>query len=626
MCGIVGIWNRGSGRPVDRDVLLRMSRTLQHRGPDDAGYMIDGNFGMAHRRLAIIDLTAAGRQPMTTPDGRYTIVFNGEIYNYRELKAKYCSDVKLKSTSDTEVLLHVLAGRGRQALSELRGMFALALWDARRESLLLARDPFGKKPLYGAERDGTFLFASEIKALLEHPLVSREVDQEALAKYFLYEYVPAPSTGFKEVWQVPMGHFVLVTANALTRQQWWKPTFQPKHVSSPERETLEVFDDKLATAIRRRMIADVPVGVLLSGGVDSTTIAWYMKQATDEKVHSFSVSFAEEEFDERRFAEQAAKAVGTEHHDLRFGLNEFQSALQAVVAKMDVPFGDASTLPTYAVSKLASSHITVALDGDGSDELLGGYGTFQAAELSQKLPRLSKGIWRALYALAKKLPTKYGYFSFDFKVKSFLKGMSYKLPDRNQVWLGSFSDVELNNLLTSDWRVYAKMVFDDVADLASEIKGLGTADVISLMTIYHYLHNDILTKLDRATMFVSLEARTPFLDLDLAEFVMKLPARFKRNKYLLKKVMRGRIPDNIIDRNKQGFALPLGYWLRGPLQEWARGVLAADKLQSVGVLNPGYVEQLFKEHREGKADHRKKLWTLLAWQMWYDRWVANSNA
>lgn len=606
---------------MDRDVLLRMSATLRHRGPDDAGYVVDGSFGMAHQRLAIIDLTAAGRQPMTTPDGRYTLVFNGEIYNYRELKEKYCSDVKLKSNSDTEVLLHVLAKKGNEALLELRGMFALALWDARQERLLLARDPFGKKPLYGAERNGTFLFASEIKALLEHPLVSREIDEGALAKYFLYEYVPAPSTGFKGVWQVPMGHFVLVTTDALTRQQWWKPAFRPKRVSAAEKEIVAMFDNKLATAIKRRMIADVPVGVLLSGGVDSTTIAWYMKQATAEKVHSFSVSFAEKEFDERKFAEQAARAVGTEHHDLRFGLNEFQPALRAVVAMMDVPFGDASMLPTYAVSKLASSRITVALDGDGSDELLGGYGTFPAAELSQKLPRLSKGMWRALYELSQKLPTKYGYFSFDFKLKSFLKGMSYELPQRNQVWLGSFSDVELNNLLTNNWRAYAKKAFDEVADLTPELRGLGTTDVISLMTIYHYLHNDILTKLDRATMFVSLEARTPFLDLDLAEFVMKLPARFKRNKYLLKKVMRGRIPDSIIDRGKQGFALPLGHWLKGPLYEWAREVLAADKLRSGGVLDPGYVERLFREHRTGRADHRKKLWTLLAWQMWYDRWV-----
>ena len=624
MCGIVGIWNRGSENPVDGDVLSRMAGVLRHRGPDDAGHMIDGNFGMAHRRLAIIDLTVAGRQPMTTPDGRYTIVFNGEIYNYRELRARYCSDVKLKSTSDTEVLLHVLVKKGRQALAELRGMFALALWDAHQKCLFLARDPFGKKPLYYAERGGAFLFASEVKALLEHPLISREVDAGALAKYFLYEYVPAPSTGFKDVWQVPMGYCILVTSNSLNRQQWWKPTFRPKHVSRPERETLEVFDDKLATAIKRRMVADVPVGGLLSGGVDSTTIAWYMKQATAEKVHSFSVSFAEEQFDERRFAEQAAGAVGTEHHDLRFGLNEFWPALRAMVAMMDVPFGDASMLPTYAVSELARAHITVALDGDGSDELLGGYGTFQAAELSQKLPRLSKGIWQALYELARKLPTKYGYFSFDFKVKSFLKGMGYCLPERNQVWLGSFSDVELKNLLTNDWQAYAARVFDDVADLTPALPGLGTADVISLMTIYHYLHNDILTKLDRATMFVSLEARTPFLDLDLAEFVMKLPAKFKRNKYLLKKVMKGRIPDNIIDRDKQGFALPLGHWLRGPLYGWAREVLAVGKLQSVGILNPRYVERLFGEHREGRADHRKKLWTLLAWQMWYDRWVANN--
>ncbi|MFH1354149.1 MAG: asparagine synthase (glutamine-hydrolyzing) [bacterium] len=621
MCGIVGVWNRGSGEPVDKGVLLRMAGSLRHRGPDDAGHMIDGALGLAHRRLAIIDLTAAGRQPMTTPDGRYTIVFNGEIYNYGELAKKYCADVNLRSTSDTEILLHVLAKKGRKALPELRGMFALALWDVVERRLLIATDPFGKKPLYWMDHGDTFLFASEIKALLEHPQVSRDMDRLAMARYFLYEYVPAPATGYREIRQVPMGHYVEITAPGIDVRQWWKPTFMPKREGKSEREVISRFDEKMRLAVRRRMIADVPVGVLLSGGIDSTSIAWYMKQEAGRKIHSFSVSFVEQSFNEGGFAEQAAKTVGTEHHDLRFGLDEFKFAWDKVTEKMDIPFGDASILPTYAVSELAREHITVALDGDGSDELLGGYGTFRAAQLSQKLPRLSKSVWQALYEISKKLPTSYGYFSLDFKAKSFLKGMGYDLPHQNQVWLGSFSDVELRELLTDEWQEYLRSLFADVNQLLPELERLDVADVVSLMTIYHYLHNDILTKLDRATMFVSLEARTPFLDVDLAEYVMRLPAKYKKKKYILKQAMRGRIPDAIIDREKQGFALPLGQWLKGPLFEWAREILAEDKLRTAGVMRPETVRRLLKEHRRGNADHRKKIWTLIAWQAWYDRWM-----
>ena len=273
MCGIAGVWYRGSDRSVDRALLSRMASAVRHRGPDDAGHMVDRGFGMAHQRLAILDLSPAGRQPMTTPDGRYTIVFNGEIYNYRELKAKYCKGIRLRSTSDTEVLLHVLAQRGEAALLALRGMFALALWDRRKEQLLLARDPFGQKPLYYAVRGNCFLFASEVKALLESSLVSREVTAEALTKYFLYEYVPAPATGYRDVWQVPMGHYAVVTGKTVNVRRWWKPVYQPKQVFKTEGEAMKILDEKLFQAVERRMIADVPVGVLLSGGLDSTAIS-----------------------------------------------------------------------------------------------------------------------------------------------------------------------------------------------------------------------------------------------------------------------------------------------------------------------------------------------------------------
>jgi asparagine synthase (glutamine-hydrolysing) len=621
MCGIAGIWHRSERHPVERDVLSRMAEVVRHRGPDDAGYYYDRGFGLAHRRLSILDLSAAGRQPMTTADGRFTISFNGEIYNYRELARQYCSDIKLRSSSDTEVLLYLLAQKWDKGLKELRGMFALALWDRAEQRLLLARDPFGKKPLYYAQRGDTFLFASEVKSLLATPWVERELDRAALAKYFLYEYVPSPATGYRGIQQLPMGHAVIVAPDSLSIQRWWTPRYHPTHSFRSEQEACSALDEKLARAVRRRMISDVPVGVLLSGGLDSTTITWYMRQATAGSLHSFSASFDEASFDESRYAQLAAEALGTTHHRLQFGVPEFRESIAALIQLMDVPFGDASLLPTLAVCRLARSFITVALDGDGSDELLGGYGTFQAAEVADWLPPLPASVTALLRRAAGWLPTNYDNFSLDFKIKSFVEGLSYPRARRNQIWLGSFTERGVGELLQPEWRLDPDDLFDDVSALEEASERLGSFDSISWLKIHHYLQNDILVKLDRASMFVSLEARTPFLDVELAEFIMRLPSRLKREKYLLKRLMRGRIPAAIIDRPKRGFGVPVGHWLRGPLRAWAREVLHPDKLRSEGIFNPLVVERLFAEHTDGKADHRKKLWTLIAWQLWHDHWV-----
>lgn len=621
MCGIVGIWHRDGNRVVDRAVLVRMADTLAHRGPDDSGVFAQGSFGMAHRRLSILDLSSAGRQPMVTVDERYYLVFNGEIYNYRELKERYLSGVKLKSSSDSEVLLHLMALKGAGALPLLRGMFALAFWDRQEQELLLARDPFGKKPLYYTQQADSFLFASEPKALLASGQVSREMDPAAAIKYFLYEYVPAPATGYQAIQQLPMGHLARVRKRSFDVQQWWKPRYRSKYSFKTEQEALNVFDEKLTKAVERRMISDVPVGLLLSGGLDSTAIGWYMRQCSTSLLHSFSASFEDKSFDESRYASLAAKSLGMQHHDLLFDLDSFRGALEEIVGLMDVPFGDASLLPTYAVSKLARSKITVALDGDGSDELLGGYGTFQAAEVADRLPRLPRWTADSLSGLVRHIPTSFTNFSLDFKVKSFVEGLSYPRALRNQIWLGSFTDIDLTTLLTPDYRKLLKNLFEDIDEIRDYSDRLSTFDAVSWLKVHHYLQNDIMVKLDRATMFTSLEARTPFLDVDVAEFLMRLPVHLKRRKYILKRLMRGRIPDAIIDRPKRGFGVPVGFWLRGPLYDWARDVLGSDKLRRDGVLVPAQVDRLLYEHKAGRADHRKKLWTLLAWQLWHDQWI-----
>ncbi len=625
MCGIVGVWNRRTGENVNQAMLTDMRNALRHRGPDDAGLFVDGPIGLGHQRLAILDLSARGHQPMEAPNGRYAITFNGEIYNYRELRSRLASaGVVFRSQSDTEVLLSLLAAYGPAILKDLRGMFAFGFWDREREELLLARDPFGKKPLYYADEDGVFLFASEPKALLRHPNVSRDIDPAALTKYFLYEYVPSPGTAYRAVRQIPPGSYAIVTKTDMQIRQWWAPVFLPKHAKATGEALLEELDQRLATAVQRRLIADVPVGVFLSGGIDSSAIAWYMRRTTGSApLHSFSVSFAERSFDESAHAQTAARALGTTHHDLRFTPQTFHESLSDLLPIFDEPFADASLLPTYAVSKFARPYITVALDGDGSDELLGGYGTFEAAVLAERLPRLTPALWNAVQRMVSLLRTSTDDFSFDFKMKTFVKGLKHTLPERNQVWLGSFDADELRALLTPDWQNELPRLFQDLRGHADPLRELDALDAVSLLTIHQYLANDILVKLDRATMSVALETRTPFLDLDFAEFALRLPAAWKWKKRILKRLMRGRLPASIIERPKKGFGIPLGSWLRGPLRHLAETTLRAEKLREDGILQPREVARLLGEQNVGKADHRKKLWTLLAFQWWYDRCIAH---
>lgn len=618
MCGIVGIVTKDSSVALGK-VVQHMRDTISYRGPDDAGLYAGTGIALGHRRLSILDLTSAGHQPMSTPDGRFTIVFNGEIYNYEQLRRQYIAGVPLHSSSDTEVLLHLLAQQGMNILPKLKGMFAFALWDNLKQTLHLARDPFGKKPLYYYAVPGLFIFASEIKAILAYPGLNRELDTAALPKYFLYEYIPSPASPYKNIRQLAGGQRLILAGDQTTISQWWQPQFTPKQNISATAATRQ-FDHLLQQAVARRLISDVPVGVLLSGGLDSTAIAWYMRQLRAPAFHSFSISFRETSFNESRYAQQAAQALRTEHHDISFDIPQFFQALAHLVPLLDTPLADASLLPTYVVSQQARRYVTVVLDGDGSDELLGGYGTFTAARAAAFAAPLAP----LLQYAAKMLPTRYGDFTFDFKVKSFVKGLEYTREKRNQIWLGSFSDHELTHLLLVSPQTY-KNLWEEMNALQPQLTALSNFDAISALTIRQYLHDDILVKLDRASMYASLEARTPFLDVDLAEFVMRLPVGLKRNKKLLKTIMHGRIPAAIINRPKKGFGIPLGYWLRGPLYSWACQVLEADKLRQDGYLNPVVAERLLREHRSGKADHRKKIWTLLSWQLWYDHWIAKRD-
>lgn len=646
MCGIVGIINQVGGKKPSPETLRRMREALTHRGPDDTGEFLSDSAALGFCRLSIIDLRT-GAQPMSSADGRYTLIFNGEIYNYQQLRPALEKKYTFRTKSDTEVLLYHLIEHGPAGLRDVNGMFAFALWDKKKQELLLARDRFGKKPLYYTQNGPTFLFASELKSILLHPAADRTLDKTALTRYFLFEYIPAPNTPFQNIKKVPAGGYLTLNTkdNKPYIQQWWRlenlllnSPSEPSGVNfgdlargTPARRSLDEgggityiqqLDSLLDQAVQSRMVADVPVGVLLSGGIDSSTIAYYMRKHTDH-LHSFSVSFEDESFNESHYAQQAAQALGTIHHNIPFTLNEFQNTLATIQNQLDEPMADASLLPTLLVSQAAKEHVTVALDGDGADELLYGYDTFPAYKLARAVGSTGNSIMQALTNI---LPTSYSNFSLDFKLKSFARGLPYQGLVRNQVWLGSFHDQELKNLLTPEWQLEEGQLHQPLHDIENRFKTTTLLQQLSAAYLAHYLQDDILAKLDRASMYASLESRTPFLDPALASFLFQLPDSEKmrglKSKIILKKLMANRLPPSIVNRPKKGFGIPLGAWLRGPLKNLLQESLSREVIEKTGVCNWSEINRLIEEHLSGRADHHKKLWTLMIFHWWHQRWVS----
>ncbi|MDA1169074.1 MAG: asparagine synthase (glutamine-hydrolyzing) [bacterium] len=620
MCGIAGIWDT-SGAPLQQEAIGRMQNTLNHRGPDDSGIYAISSISLAHTRLSIIDVTRAGSQPFISSDSRYVLVFNGEIYNYNELREQHFSTEKFRSNSDTEVLLMMLIRFGVDALQYLRGMFAFAFFDTQEHKMILACDAFGKKPLFYAWNARIFLFASEPKALFASGQIESKLDTHAVAPYLLHEYCPSPASGFLNIFTLGAGQYMEISPLSQKIARWWTPKVLPKS-NLTYSAALRTFDDLLGRAVERRMVADVPVGLFLSGGLDSSTIAWYMRNIKkDGEIHSCSVAFEDASFNEEYVASKVASDLRLTHHSITFTKDLFVSSLKELVPILDIPFADASLLPTFAVSKLARQHMKVVLDGDGSDELLGGYGTFSAYEIAERMKWIPAQFWRGVSSIADTvLPVSHSYFSTDFKIKSFLKGLAYQRERSLQVWLGAFTEREINLLFVKKSETLVRSVFDAVdSTVPNNIHE--TFDRASLYHIQTYLHRDILVKLDRATMAVGLEARTPFLDTDLAEFVLRLPSSYKRNKRILRELMQGRLPDIVLSRKKQGFGIPISRWFAEDLLSFVQEVLSEKNIQHTGIFRYEYIKELIDEHKNKRFDNRKKLWTLIVFQLWYERWI-----
>jgi asparagine synthase (glutamine-hydrolysing) len=623
MCGIAGFVNR-DGEASDRDVLARMTATLVRRGPDGDGFYCDGPAALGHRRLSIIDL-AGGAQPMANEDGTVWVTFNGEIYNEPKLRAELLErGHQFRTQSDTECIVHLYEELGADFARRLNGMFALAIWDGRRRRLILARDRMGQKPLvYAATARGGLIFGSEPKALLQHPDVARRLDVPALARYLFYEYVPAPHSIWSGMRKLPPAHVLVWEEGRATLSRYWQAP-APTIESCPFTEQAERFWGEFREAVGRHRRSDVPLGVFLSGGVDSSSVAAALAELEPARgIHTFSIGFEDRSFDESDYARAVAQHLGTEHHEQKFSAEAAYRLLPEVAEWLDEPFGDASLLPTHLLSRFARGAVTVALGGDGADELLAGYPTF-AAERAAGLFRRLPGPARALAGAAvRRLPVDHGNISLDFQLKQFLRGASEPAALAHQRWLGSFSGAEVSSLLVDG------APLDIEAEHLRRAQGLarGADPLTRSLALYQdtYLPDDILNKVDRASMACGLEVRAPFLDAALVDSMEAMPASFKygrrQTKRLLKRAAAGRLPAAVLDRPKKGFGIPVARWLRGPLAPLLESLLGRERLERQGLFRPEAVAERIAEHRHGVRDHRKPLWTLLMFQLWYDQWL-----
>lgn len=627
MCGICGFVD-GRGLGPDAPALLRaMTEAIVHRGPDDDGAYLDGRAALGMRRLSIIDLKT-GKQPIANEDRTVWVVYNGEIFNFPDLKKDLLARGHVfRTNADTEVIVHLYEDRGDDFVHSLNGMFAIALWDTKRQRLLLVRDRLGVKPLHYGEAGGRFYFASEIKSLLQAPF-PRDLDFEALGQYFSFEYVPAPRSIFRAIRKLLPGHILALENGRTEVRPYWDVHFTgSENLPRSEEEVAEEIAARLKESVRIRLLSDVPLGVFLSGGIDSSSVTALMSEVASGPVKTFSVGFREKTFDELDAALLVARKFGTDHQEFVVAPKEVSDLTPVLMRYLDEPLADASAIPTFIISRLARRFVTVVLAGDGGDELFGGYDTYKAHKLARhyrRIPRfVRKGIVRPV---VRRLPASAKRLSFEFKAKKFIAGTEHPPEVANFIWWGAYTPDLRAKLFTPDLK--ARVGSDPYAPIAFHAARAGEAaglDRIAYLDLKLYLQDDLLVKVDRMSMANSLEIRVPFLDYTFVEFAAKIPSRLKlkgmTSKYILKRAMASRLPAEILAKKKIGFDIPLGAWIREGLRDFTRDALSPERLRRHGFFDEAFVRSTLEEHLRGTHNHRQLLWPLVIFQSWFDHYL-----
>ncbi len=632
MCGIAGIFhfNNSKNRP-DANLIRRMTDVLSHRGPDDSDIWINRKTALGHRRLSIIDLSAHGRQPMGNEDGSIRITYNGELYNFLDLKKRFSLVERghvFRSRTDTEVLVHLYEEIGLEMLSELNGMYAFALWDGQKNELHLARDRYGIKPLFYTIRDDRVLFASEIKAILQDEEIPRRVNLQALHDFLTFDYIPGEQTAFEGIYEVPPAHLLTVKQNGRVKiRKFWEPSYEIDERIG-EAEAAQNALDLMRQAVRRQLVADVPVGVLLSGGMDSSALAALMAGEKNEPVHTFSVGFEDQSFNELPYARIVAEELKTHHHEVVVNADHVREMLPGYLRSIDEPYADGSAIPTYYVCRLAKDEVKVVLSGEGGDEVFAGYDTHAAYKVSRWFNRLPRLLRRdILPPLVNLLPVSHKKLSLEFKMKRFLGGQDLA-PEEAHLWWRVVLDEEQKR------QIYNQDLLKNFTPLPSvrffrEVFKNSKADddlnrILNIDTAV-FLPDDLMIKNDRMSMAHSLEARVPFTDNDLASYLERVPPKLKlkglRKKNIMRRALSGTLPREIINKKKVGLEMPYSRWLRHELKDLLEDYCSPTRLADTGLFNPAGVTKLIEQHSAGKYDHGRALWGLLNFMMWFDLYI-----
>jgi len=628
MCGICGVIDYGGKKEINRETLVKMCAEMSHRGPDGEGIHIKGRAGLGHRRLKIIDLSEAGRQPMFNEDGRIWLVFNGEIYNYRDLRDELKNKGHLfKSNTDSETILHLYEEYAEDCVKYLRGMFAFAVWDENKQSLLLARDRIGKKPLLYTYANGVFCFASEFSGLLASGLVRKEIDCKTIDHYLTFSYIPAPLTIYKGVFKLLPAHTLILKGNGdIITREYWNLDYRNK-INISEADAQREVLRRLKEAVKIRMHSDVPLGAFLSGGIDSSTIVALMSSLSTGRVKTFSIGFEEEEYSELKYARNIAEKYNTEHYEFIVKPKALE-ILPLLVERYGEPYGDSSCIPTYYVAETTRHYVTVALNGDGGDELFAGYERYQgmvAAEIYQRQPGLSKAV---VSAFARCLPDSLNPRNRLRNFKRFLEAVNLNPTERYLRWLSIFETGFKNDTLYA--QNFRKNINNSnslgyLSSYFNKSDGLNMIDRVSMTDVFTTLPNDYLVKVDIASMANALEGRSPFLDHKFMEFVVSLPAKYRMKgftkKHILKKAISDLVPKENIYRRKMGFGVPVGEWFRNELKVFLCDTLLSERSFKRGYFNPQAVKDMVNSHISRKREYSLQLWSLLMLELWHRRFM-----